>query len=108
VTKKLWKRNLNDLSKLEKSFISLIFFASFFTFNLDFPSLRFSPLLLYFGLLPFPNFLHFFTDSGLVIYVVVPSKKELLPNKTFWLDVEYFGSHTVRYCEDGFYEIVGV
>ena len=28
--------------------------------------------------------------------------------KFFWLDVEYFGTHTVRYCEDGFYEIVGV
>jgi len=60
------------------------------------------------GCCHFPIFSHFFTYSGLVIYVVVPSKKEFLPNKTFQLDVEYFGSHTVRYCEDVFYEIVGV
>jgi len=102
VTKKLWKRNWNDLSKLEKIFYKSDIFASFFTFNLDFPSLRFSPLLLYFGLLPFPNFLHFFTYSGLMISLVLLVKKNCCQIKLFWLDVEYFGSHTVRYCEDGF------
>ena len=54
-------------------------FCKLFTFNLDFPSLRF-PLATFLGCCHFPIF-HTFLLIPAYFFVVVPSKKESLPNK---------------------------
>jgi len=74
-------------------------FCKLFTFNLDFPSLRF-PLATFLGCCHFPIF-HTFLLIPAYFSLLFLVKKNRCQIKSFWVDVKYFGYHTVRSCEDG-------
>jgi len=87
----------------KKIFYKSDIFCKLFHFQSRFPVPALFPLATLFWVVAISQyFFTLFYLFRLSYFVVVPSKKELLPIKLLWLDVEYFGSHTVRYCEDGF------
>jgi len=60
VTKKLWKRNLNDLSKLEKIFYKSDIFCKLFHFQSRFPVPALFPLATLFWVVAISQFFHTF------------------------------------------------
>jgi hypothetical protein len=100
------------LSKFEKRnyfFISLILFCKLFTFNLDFPSLRFPLATLVFWVVAISQFFTLFYSviySGIFI-VVVPRVKKNLSQINFVLNrcSTFWQSHC---CEDVFFSVGGV
>ena len=95
------------MSKLFKRFlISLIFFASF-SLSISISRPCASPLLLFWvvAISQFFTLFYLFRHIFSLLFLV---KKNRCQIKSFWVDVKYFGYHTVRSCEDGFEKVVGV
>ena len=109
---KLWQKSywkeikINWANSKRYSFISLIFLQAFhFQSRFPVPAL---PPCYFFGLLPFPNFFTLFYLFRHIFSLLFLVKKNRCQIKSFWVDVKYFGYHTVRSCEDGFEKVVGV
>ena len=106
IATKLWQKSYGKEikinwanSKKRYSFISLIFFASF-SLSISISRPCASPLLLFWvvAISQFFTLFYLFRHIFSLLFLV---KKNRCQIKSFWVDVKYFGYHTVRSCEDG-------